>query len=265
MNYIAVDDETVAREVLVHSIAQLDPAAGVATFPHATEAIAFAKENPVDVALLDIQLGKGTNGIALAKTLKEINPRTRICFCTGYTQYALEAWDIMAQGYLMKPITTEKLRRVLGENLPAPAAPAHPLRVQTFGNFTVFVDERPFAFPRRQCMEIFAYLVHKHGSVVTTKELAGILYENQEYTKSIRNQMSVYITELQKALRSAGLSEVVVRSGSDIAVQPAEISCDVYDFMRGDLAAMNQYIGEYMAQYSWAEGFETLLTEKTTK
>ncbi len=85
------------------------------------------------------------------------------------------------------------------------------------------------------------------------------------YTKSIRNQTSVYITELIKALRGAGLSQVIARGGSDIAVQPAEISCDVYGSLRGDLHALNQYYGEYMAQYSWAEGFENLLTEKTAK
>ena len=82
--------------------------------------------------------------------------RLSIIFVTGYSQYTMDALKLRVSGYLMKPVRTSDLRLEL-KNL------RHPLpefncrvRIQTFGNFEVFVDGRPLKFPRKKCKECLA-------------------------------------------------------------------------------------------------------------
>ena len=57
-------------------------------------------------------MGK-TNGLEICKKFLEINPQTNIIFLTAYVEYSFEAWSTGASGYLLKPITAEKLRAQL--------------------------------------------------------------------------------------------------------------------------------------------------------
>jgi len=61
---------------------------------------------------LDIEMGK-TNGLNICKNFLEINPRTNIIFLTAYVEYSFKAWNTGASGYLLKPITAEKLKAQL--------------------------------------------------------------------------------------------------------------------------------------------------------
>ena len=63
----------------------------------------------IDIAFLDIEM-PGMNGIQLAKMLKKVNPRINIIFVTAYDNYALEAYQIHASGYLSKPVKSEKIK-----------------------------------------------------------------------------------------------------------------------------------------------------------
>lgn len=53
------------------------------------------------------------NGIHLAKALKDIFPKTNIVFVTGYSEYMCQAFSIHASGYIMKPVTPEKIKKEL--------------------------------------------------------------------------------------------------------------------------------------------------------
>ena len=98
------DSLTVLEEVL--------PNAAIVGFVWAKEAIEFAKENRIALAILDIELGTDS-GLDLCRTLLEINPRTNIVYLTAYPDYSLDAWDTDACGFMVKPLTPESVRRQL--------------------------------------------------------------------------------------------------------------------------------------------------------
>lgn len=56
---------------------------------------------------------RGINGITIAKEIKNKNSQANIIFCTGYEEYSLTAWELNSSGYLLKPITEEKLRNTV--------------------------------------------------------------------------------------------------------------------------------------------------------
>lgn len=106
---IIVDDE---KAILSDSLAVLDevmPAATIRGFIWPQEAIEYAKMNPVALAVLDIELGTAS-GLDLCRTLMDINPRTNVIYLTAFPDYALPAWESKACGFMVKPLTPDKVR-----------------------------------------------------------------------------------------------------------------------------------------------------------
>ena len=109
---IMVDDN---KAVLSDSILVLEkvvPGATITGFNGPTRAIEYAKANRVDLALLDIELGK-SSGLDLCRALLEINPCSKVVYLTAYPDYALDAWDTGACGFMVKPLTPGGVRRQL--------------------------------------------------------------------------------------------------------------------------------------------------------
>lgn len=250
MKIIAVDDEQLALDALAGAIRKVTEGAELHTFSNAEDALALLKQTPCDVAFLDIEMPE-TGGIELAKSMKLVCPDINIIFSTGYGQYRDKAFDLHASGYLMKPILPEDVRREL-EDLRRPVQPADSKRVrfQTFGNFEVFLDGKPMRFKYDRTRELLAYLVDRSGAFCTTGELMGILFEDEpghgEYFKKLRQ-------DLLNTFSGADCGGVIVQQRGKLAVDPAEVDCDYYDWKAGKGAAVHFYRGEYMAQYTWAE------------
>ena len=215
-----------------------------------------AKKNGCDIAFLDIHMS-GMDGVEAAKKLKEINPKMNIIFVTGYSEYAGEAMRLHASGFIMKPVNKEKVAAEL-EDLRFPIVPKQNalLRVQCFGNFDVFTpDGKPLHFERSRAKEVFAYLVHRHGSSCTKKELAAALFENMPYDNKQQVYLQKIISAMMKALKEAGAERVIHKSYNSMSVNVDLLDCDFYRFEELDAGAVNAYQNEYMSQYYWAEFF----------
>ena len=105
---IIVDDEPVLLSGAIPTLTEAMPGASITGFLKASEAIEYAKEHPVSIAFLDIELGK-ISGIELCQTLMDINPFTNVIFLTSYPDYALNAWNTSACGFLVKPLKIEDI------------------------------------------------------------------------------------------------------------------------------------------------------------
>ena len=110
MRIIAVDDEKIALEALSGAIKAIVTEDEVVSFRYPEDALEYAKENFCDIAFLDIEMA-GMSGVVLAEELKKYNSEINIVFCTGYGNYRDAAFELHASGYLMKPITPEKVKR----------------------------------------------------------------------------------------------------------------------------------------------------------
>ena len=108
MRIICVDDEELVLQLTVSLCRELPEVEDVQGFSKAKDALKYLKTNPADIALLDIDM-PDMNGILLAKKIKETNSNTAIVFLTGYSQYAVDAFNIRANGYLLKPISKSRL------------------------------------------------------------------------------------------------------------------------------------------------------------
>ncbi len=259
MKLLAVEDEKFALDHILGILKRLEPEAEIVGVRSGVKALEEAEsEVPFDVAFLDIDL-RDINGIELARRLKIKLPKLNVIFTTGYGDYAGDAFDLHASGYIMKPLTDEKVKREL-EDLRHPISGEKPetvdntrLKVRAFGNFEVFDQQGiPLVFQYAKTKEMLAYLIDRKGAFCTNGEIMGILWgdeassSKQSYLKNLR-------TDLGSALKNAGYENILIRRRGMIAVVPDQIDCDYYDWLKGIPSAINAYRGEYMVQYSWSE------------
>ena len=254
MRILCLDDEPLALQMLTMCVQKAKPEAYVESFDDQDELLEDAAQNGCDIAFLDIHM-RGMNGVEVAKRLKHINPKMNIIFVTGFSEYKGDAMDMKASGYIMKPVTVEEVEHELSD-LRFPIIPKKNtlLRVQCFGNFDVFTpDGEHVRFERSKSKEVFAYLVHKHGSSCTTREIFAIIFEDEPYEKKLQNLLQTYIYAMMKSLKEANAENVIVRSYNALAVNPDLLDCDYYRFQELDAGAVNAYEMEYMSQYDWAD------------
>ena len=201
------------------------------------------------IVVLDIEM-PGANGITLEKRIKELCPDTYIVFETGYSQYALEAFQLYARGYLLKPITAKKVAEVL-EHLILPKKNTSRIQICCFGNFEIFVDGSPLQFRLNKTKELLACLVDRQGASLSTAELCAILWEDSSiYAASNFRHL---VVDLTKTLEKVNAKEIFIRRRNRYSVDKEKFDCDMYRFLIRDIDAINAYRGEYMSQYSWAE------------
>lgn len=245
MNVIVVDDERFVLSAEVSAVGRVLPNANIHSFQKSKDAMQYAEENKVDIAFLDINI-KGITGLQLAEKMQQQNPRVNIIFCTGYSEYSLEAHDLYCSAYLMKPITDEKIKKAL-DNLRYPInEKIASLMVHCFGNFEVYLNNVPVKFKRKKTKEIFAYLIDRKGATASTKDIMAALYEDDGKESYIRNLRS----DLINTFEELSVSDVLVRNGGDIGVNVEKIDCDYFDYLKGNKSLFR---GEYMSQYSFAE------------
>ena len=256
MRILCLDDEELALQMLEMCVKKAKPEADVWSFDDQDALLEDAEESGCDVAFLDIHM-RGMNGVEVAKRLKDINPKMNIIFVTGFSEYKADAMDMKASGYIMKPVTVEEVKEELDDLRfqigMVPKSNAL-LRVQCFGNFDVFLPNGDHVkFERSKAKEVFAYLVSRHGSSCTTRELFAVIFEDQPYEEKLQNLLQTYIYSMIKTLKAVGAESAVVRSYNALAVNPDVLDCDYYRFKELDAGAVNAYECEFMSQYSWAE------------
>ena len=133
LNALIVDDEAPARSELRYLLEETGRVDTIREALNAREAVEFlvkSKEGTdqrIDVIFLDISMPK-TSGMQLAEALHKLKNPPAVVFVTAYSEYALEAFNVDAVDYLMKPVETDRLNRALDkvEAIVKPAAASHP-------------------------------------------------------------------------------------------------------------------------------------------
>ncbi|MFB9328340.1 response regulator [Paenibacillus aurantiacus] len=107
---IIVDDEPLSVRRLQHLLAEYEGLEICGAFLTPREAYEYVRANPIQVAFLDISMPE-VDGMSLSRLLLESEPSLSVIFVTGYDNYAVQAFEVSALDYLMKPVTEQRLAR----------------------------------------------------------------------------------------------------------------------------------------------------------
>lgn len=245
---MAVDDENAMLNALTKAISASSDIDEVVEFGMCSKALEWAKDNVIDIAFLDISM-RGMGGLALAEKILELQPDCKIVFCTGYSEYAVDAFKIHVSGYLMKPITAEAVQREI-DHIKGLDEKNRLLTIKCFGNFEAFANKKPLLFKRPKTKELLAYLVDRNGAGVTTKEICAVLWEEGMDDKKNRNYLYQLIKDLREVLKEVNAENVLVKTNTTYAIDTEKVDCDYYSYLK---KGKPKFLGEYMLQYSWAE------------
>ena len=104
---IAVDDESLARKLLVENIQQIPFLELVGACKNPFEALELLQKEQIDLMFLDIQMP----GMLGTKFLKSLREKPLVIFVTAYSNYAVESYDLDVVDYLMKPVSLERFTK----------------------------------------------------------------------------------------------------------------------------------------------------------
>jgi len=112
LKVLIVDDEPPARERLRSLLAEIEDVEVAGEAANAQEALSRTHELAPDVVLLDVRM-PGMDGLEAARHLNVLEEPPAVIFTTAFDQYAVEAFEAQAVGYLLKPVRQEQLAAAL--------------------------------------------------------------------------------------------------------------------------------------------------------
>jgi DNA-binding LytR/AlgR family response regulator len=109
INCIVVDDEPLARQLILSYIDQIPGMTCLGSYQSAIEAFTALHQHQVDVIFIDIEM-PGITGLNFIRSLRT---HPKVIFITAYTEYAVDAFEIEATDYLVKPVTFERFLKAV--------------------------------------------------------------------------------------------------------------------------------------------------------
>lgn len=209
-----VEDEVHILNHMSKMLSSMDTFIVKGAFSTPEEALAAFPDILPDVVFLDIEMPR-MNGIELARRLLAQKSDLRIIFTTAYGNYALDAFEVEAIDYLMKPIMHHSLERVLerlNKITGAQKAQVSPLKennnfpVRCFGCFDVRNQQQQLIkWSTKKAEELFAYFLVYQGKHISKWELLEVFWEDMDEERGTHNLYNT-IYRIKKVLKTLPLS-----------------------------------------------------------
>lgn len=280
LKVILVDDEILAIELLEAMLKEIGGIEIVGKFSNPLEGLENLSAQKPDILFLDIEM-KEMNGIKLAQKIESLSAQTEIVFVTAYDEYALQAFNVHAVDYILKPIETGRLektvqriqQRRLQSDLPSPQVPL--LQANFLGGFRLLDQlKEPIKWRTKKVKEFCAYLIHQNKSVHREKIMEELWPDRTLDKASVALHTSVY--HLRKELKNHGYHDSIKYDDERYSFA-IELNSDVQDIkiilnktqtkVEDVKHLIDLYKNHYLAEeyYDWAVEEREQLQKKVIK
>lgn len=280
MKIMLVDDEALVLHQIRRMLSGYSGISVVGSFQNAREAIARMPEIQPDVIFFDIHLPE-LSGIDAVKLAQEACPGIDIVFVTAYNGYAIQAFELNAVDYLLKPLHQARLdltiKRLMQRRLhkQEDIRSTEPSRVLCFRSLRFQNNNsRSSEIPKwrtAKAQELFAYLLHHRGNIVLKETLLELLWPELDM-KQAMSQLYTSIYHIRHCLKQMGIDipirNLTIQEGYVLDTSHIRIDVDEWENgLRqaggGNLAdshsellrLLELYAGDYFQEhgYGWAE------------
>ncbi|MFC0299700.1 response regulator [Virgibacillus soli] len=207
MRVMLIDDEPLALELLEIQLKKVCKISNLQKFTYLNIHKQARLIQETDVVFLDIEM-PGNNGLELAEQIVEINPQLEIVFVTAFHQYAVEAFELQALDYLIKPVQVERLKKTV-ERLPtyinkhtSPTTKPSHFRVNISGELSFEGENNTYEIIKwrtAKSKELFLYLLQHTGKTVRKSKLVDLLWPDFEPNRAY-SQLYTTIYNIRKTL-----------------------------------------------------------------
>lgn len=231
MKVLIVDDEELARSRLQRFVETGQLGEVIALASNGVQAIEAVKKYLPDVVLMDIQMPT-MDGLEAARHLAQLDTPPAIIFCTAYDEYAIEAFNVQAVGYLLKPVRQDDLKAAFSRLDKINKAQAQALNheqsrthisAKTHQGLELIPLEHVVLFRAEQK---YISVIHQNGEVLIDEPLKELEEEfAEQFIRVHRNSLvrKTAITGFEKiedgsfSLRLAGFEDLVPISRRHVA------------------------------------------------
>ncbi|TGE32806.1 response regulator [Desulfosporosinus sp. Sb-LF] len=224
----AVDDEMHVLERFERMVLGIKELELCGLFETAEQLLSYLKEHPLDAVFLDIEM-PDVNGLQLSEQILDLNETIDIIFVTAFNQYAVEAFELQAMDYIMKPLTEERLGKTVKRLLKNKSTVGRPRKpfIQCFGDFEVFLNGDALVWKNSKAKEVLAFLIHKNGVPVNWEKIADAVWPDYNSEKAQTNfHATTYL--LRKRLADAGISQILESGRGNYRVVTDQVKCELY-------------------------------------
>jgi len=224
----AVDDELHALERFERIALEIKELKICGLFETGEELLNYLKKEPLDVVFLDIEM-PDVDGLQLSEQILDLHENIDIVFVTAFNQYAVEAFELQALDYIMKPLTEERLGKTVRKLLKNKkiVAPIGKPFIQCLGDFEIFKNGQALTWKNSKAKEVLAFLVHKEGVPVNWEKVANAVWPDYNAEKAQTNfHATTYL--LRKKLAEAGLTHILDSGRGNYRIMTEQIDCDLY-------------------------------------
>lgn len=228
------------------------------SFQEEREALEYAGTQEIDLAVIDLDMERA-DGALVGWELRKRCPDILLIYVIGQQKNLMDLIPLHPVMILEKPLEDEKIRYAVESAYLLSKRKKKRIYARTFGHFDVFVDGKPIMFKSAKAKEFLAFLIDRRGGTVSTDQMISVLWEDRPNDESTQNLCCKLVKTLQKELRLAGAGEMLVAVRGSRSVDTDKFQCDLYEMLDGDQGAREQYMGEYLVDYSWSENKTALL------
>ncbi len=226
MKVLIVDDEKPARDRLRQILDDEDSYEVVGEAGNGQDAIALASEQNPDIVLLDIRM-PGLDGIETAHHLNELEHAPAVVFTTAYDEYAVDAFEARAIGYVLKPVRRARLTaalahasRLAGATLRQVASEARLEEQRRHVCATVHGNLKLIPVEDIRCFiadQKYVRVEHEAGRDLLDDSLKSLAEEFADRFVRIHRSALIAVDRIERIEKSAGgKSRVVMRDRSHV-------------------------------------------------
>lgn len=270
-----IDDEPYALLALRVLLEKHKDLRIVGAYTNPVEGIAQTRELLPEVVFLDIDMPQ-LDGLDVASSVLQQSPDTDIVFVTAYSEYALQAFEVQAIDYLLKPVEEERLIMTLGRLLRRKRRNAKSavhigegkLIIRSFGGFDMgFAGGASIKWRDEKSKELFCFLLHNARRDVSKEEVLDALWQGDDPRKALR-QLYNGIYYLRKALADHGIGRELLciqgcyRLELGAVEYDRERFCALYEQKANRMEALREMEALYTGEYLGTKGYEWTVYER---
>ncbi len=280
MKVLLVDDEALALDFLEFQLNKIDHIDAIRKVTYLDIEKSTSLLEGIDVLFLDIEMPE-MNGIELAEKILEINADISIVFVTAFKQYAVQAFELNALDYILKPLEFERLKKTwnrVKKNVnqsveqPKSIAENHTLRINVSRELSFeFIPGNPELIHWRttKSQELFLYLLHHQNETVRKSKLIELFWTEFDQDRAY-SQLYTAIYHLRKTLKKFHDHFLIKNVGEGYNLTTKNVYIDLQewesristlppihkDTIHDYELCMQLYRGAYLKEndYLWAEG-----------
>lgn len=239
MRVIIVDDEELMLIVFKEMLSNFSGIEILGMFQSARDAFAFLKENRVEMAFVDINMPE-ESGLELAKCISSHNIETDVVFITASKEYALEAFDVNAFDYVVKPIIRSRLEHTIKKAFDKQKIMESNTYNKLNQNISIYclggLDIRNRDFEKVKWIstkseEVFFYLLLNQGRFVSRYVILEEIFCGMA-PKNAETYLNTTIYQLRKSLEPHGLKTAVISYTEGYSLELKGTYIDSIDFER---------------------------------